>query len=257
VEHRGRRAAETLGRSRYWDDDEQDEDAAGEDDYELQELIESTTSLDCWLDDSAQAAPTSLTISDDEVCATTLTGDLSPHDSSYEGYMGNYGNTLDRWYRRAAIVVWPRRWDFAIRAQASPGWALDRLAGLVQAGDVVGARDAAATVASFCNVAANASAEKLLDRALTVARGLDEPGIAAMLLAPFQIEMLTRTHAKSLARLAAHYGEPWTSNLVVVWFGGARPVHMSWHSQRAGWLESLPVVCEALRRPKPACRSVG
>jgi 2OG-Fe(II) oxygenase superfamily len=245
-------------RGRYWDDDdEDDEDGSGEDDYELQELIESTTSLDCWLDESDEATPTSLTISDDEVCATTPTANLSPHDSSYEGYMGNYGNTLDRWYRRAAIVVWPRRWDFAVRAQASPGWALDRLAELIQAGDVAGARDAAATLASFWSVAAKADAEHLLGKALTVARGVDEPGTAAMLLAPFQIEMLARTHAASLARLAAHYGESWTRDPIGIWFGRDRPVYMSWPPQRAGWLESLPAVCEALRKVPEAGVAVG
>src|SRR5262249_7554771 len=158
---------------------------------ELQELIESTTSLDCWLDESEEAAPTSLTVSDDEVCATTPTADLSPRESSYEGYMGNYGNTLDRWYRRSAIVLWPRRWALGVRAEASPGGALDRRADLVQAGDLAGARDSAATLASFWRIAANG--KQLLGKALTVARDLDEPSIAAMLLAPFQIEMLART----------------------------------------------------------------
>jgi hypothetical protein len=38
--------------------------------------------------------------------------------------MGNDGNTLDRWYRRAAVPVWPRDPAFANRAQASPSWAL-------------------------------------------------------------------------------------------------------------------------------------
>ena len=133
-------------------------------------------------------APTSLTVSDDEVCATTPTADMSPHESSYEGYMGNYGNTLDRWYRRAAIVLWPRRWAFAVRAEASPGWALDRLADLVRLNDLAGARESAATMASFWRIAMGG--ERLLDKALIVARDLDEPGIAAMLLAPFQIEML-------------------------------------------------------------------
>ena len=33
---------------------------------------------------------------------------LTPYASEYEGYMGNYGNTMDRWYRRAALVVWPQ-----------------------------------------------------------------------------------------------------------------------------------------------------
>ncbi len=262
--------AEPQGRwgrpGRYWDDDEEDqedeedeedEDGSGDDDYELQELIESTTSLDCWLDESDKATPTSLIVSDDEVCATTPTANLSPHDSSYEGYMGNYGNTLDRWYRRAAIVLWPRRWAFAVRAQASPGWALDRLADLIRSGDVAGARAAAATLTSFWSVAAKANAEHLLGKALTVARGLDEPGAAAMLLAPFQIEMLARTDAASLAHLAAHYGESWTRDLVGVWFGRDRPAYMSWQPQRASWLESLPDVCEALRAEPEAGVQVG
>ncbi|HET8684734.1 MAG TPA: 2OG-Fe(II) oxygenase [Micromonosporaceae bacterium] len=250
--------AEPWGRrGRYWDDDEEDENGSGDDDYQLQELIESTTSLDLWLDESGEAAPTALAVSDDEVCATTPTADLSPHESSYEGYMGNYGNTLDRWYRRAAIVVWPRRWAFAVRAQASPGWALDRLADLVRAGDAAGARDAAATLASFWNVAAKANAGQLLGKALTVARGLDQPGTAAMLLAPFRIEMLASTQAEPLAQLAACYGESWTRDLVEAWFGHDRLVHVSWQPQRAGWLESLPTVCEALRAVPEAGVSVG
>ena len=247
--HRGRRG-------RYWDEDDEDEDGDDSpDDYELQELIESTTSLDCWLDESDEATPTSLTVSDDEVCATTPTADLSPQESSYEGYMGNYGNTLDRWYRRAAIVLWPRRWAFAVRAEASPGWALDRLADLVRAGDVAGAREDANTLASFWRSAAGGN--QLLGKALTVARDLDEPGIAAMLLAPFQIEMLARTHAAPLAQLAAHYGESWTHDLVEVWYGRDRPVHSSWTPQRADWLGSLPAVCEALRAAPKAGESTA
>jgi hypothetical protein len=247
--HRGRRG-------RYWAEDDEDEDGDNSpDDYELQELIESTTSLDCWLDESDEAAPTSLTVSDDEVCATTPTADLSPHESSYEGYMGNYGNTLDRWYRRAAIVVWPRRWAFAVRSEASPGWALDRLADLVRAGDVAGAREGANTLASFWR--STAGGNQLLGKALTVARDLDEPGIAAMLLAPFQIDMLARTHAAPVAQLAAHYGESWTQDLVEVWYGRDRPVHSSWTPQRADWLESLPAVCEALRAAPKAGESTA
>jgi hypothetical protein len=59
----------------------------------------------------------SLTIRDAEVSATTSSADLTPYASEYEGYMGNYGNTLDRWYRRAALVIWPRHQGFANRAK--------------------------------------------------------------------------------------------------------------------------------------------
>src|SRR5262249_4686864 len=89
-------------------------------------------------------------------------------------------------------------------------------------------------------------------KALTVARGLDEPGIAAMLLAPFQIEILARTHAASLAKLAAHYGESWAHDLVEVWFGRDRPGHSPWNPPLADWLKSLPSVCEALRAARKA-----
>lgn len=230
----------------YSDDEDEDEDSDGgsADDYELEELIESETRLDCWLDDSDEVTPTSLTIFDDEVCATTPTADLSPHESSYEGYMGNYGNTLDRWYRRAAIVLWPRRWDFAIRSEASPGWALDRLADRMRGGDLAGAREGAATLASFwTNVVRG---EQLLGKALTVARSLDDSATAALLLAPFEAEMVAQTHAASLAQLAAHYGQSWTADLVEVWFGRDRPAYQSWNPQRAAWLETLPALCKAL-----------
>jgi hypothetical protein len=250
-------------RGRHWDDEEEedDEDKDGDgdssDDYELEELIESGTSLDWWLDESGEATPTSLTVGDEEVCASMPTANLSPHESSYEGYMGNYGNTLDRWYRRAAVVVWPRRWAFAVRAEASPEWALDRLADLVQAGDVAGAREAADTLDSSWSVAEKANPGHLLGKALTVAHGLEEPDTATMLLAPFQIEMLERSHAPALAQLAAHYSESWTRDLVGVWFGRDRPAYTSRQPQRGSWLESLPTVCEGLRATPEADGPVG
>ena len=45
-------------------------------------------------------------VRDEEVCSTPSSS-LEPYASEYEGYMGNYGNTMDRWYRRAAVVLWP------------------------------------------------------------------------------------------------------------------------------------------------------
>jgi hypothetical protein len=52
--------------------------------------------------------PTSLSVHGDEAYASTPASDLRPYSSQYEGYMGNEGNTLDRWYHRAAVAVWPR-----------------------------------------------------------------------------------------------------------------------------------------------------
>jgi hypothetical protein len=143
-------------------------------------------------------------------------------------------------------VVWPRRWAFAVRAEASPDWALDRLGGMLRAGDRDGAQEGAAALASFWTRVANGA--PLLGKTLTVVRDLDEPDSAAMLLAPFRAEMLTAAHGAPLARLAAHYGEPWTRDLVEVWFGHDR--RMSWSSGQGtvDWLGSLPALCRALSK---------
>ncbi|UCM88859.1 hypothetical protein [Streptomyces marincola] len=109
------------------DDDGEDDDTGGgagvdPDDYELNELIDDEITLSWWTGpDGTGGEPISLHVRDHEVCAATPSAALTPHSSEYEGYMGNYGNTLDRWYRRAAVVVWPRDRAFAARAEALPG----------------------------------------------------------------------------------------------------------------------------------------
>jgi hypothetical protein len=122
---------------------------------------------------------------------------------------------------------------------------------------VAEARDAAASLASFWSVAVKPSAEQLLGKALGVAHDLDEPGTSAMLLAPFQIEMLDRSHAGLLVRAAVRYGDPWTRELVDVWFGRDRPAYVASQSQRARWLASLPALCDALRDAPEAGVPVG
>ena len=144
-------------RRRGWYDDydeDDDEYPGGTSDsgreYDIQELIDSEITLTHWTGpDGTRLEETSLSVDGDEVCASTKTGDLAAYSAEYEGYMGNWGNTLDRWYHRAAVVVWPRQHAFANRAETSPAWALDELAAIASAGDVPAAQAAAATLAPF------------------------------------------------------------------------------------------------------------
>jgi hypothetical protein len=231
-----------------WDDDDPDADSgsAGPDDYELDELIDWSTQLDCWIEEpGSQAVKISLAVADDEVCATTTSDQLVPYASEYEGYMGNYGNTLDRWYRRAAVVLWPRQQAFAVRAEASPGWALDALASRLESGDVAGAQADAAALAPFWDSAARGEPKRgFFTKALEVAQELGEPATAAALLAPFQVEMLGPGHAAALARLVERYGEHWAGDLIQGWSG--RAVHRG-GEDRPAWLALLPRLCEALQ----------
>lgn len=44
--------------------------------------------------------------------------DWKPTSEEYEGYTGNAGNTLDRWYHRTAIVLWPKTQHYDVLASA-------------------------------------------------------------------------------------------------------------------------------------------
>jgi hypothetical protein len=98
-------------RSSRWQDDDDDADDYDEsdDDHEPIELIDSDIALRHWQSLSGKPVKFgTLPIGDAELCFTTANDALHPFASEYEGYMGNYGETLDRWYHRAAVVLWPQ-----------------------------------------------------------------------------------------------------------------------------------------------------
>src|SRR6185437_16300974 len=177
-----------------------------------------------------------------EVCASTPSGELDPYSQEYEGYMGNYGNTLDRWYHRAAVVIWPRDRAFANRAEASPAWALDELAGMASSGDVAGARTVAATLGSFWRGVW--TDDVLFGKALRAADLIEDAATAAMLLRPFRIGSLNSVHACPFARIADRYGHEWTAELLRSSFGEDER-HQGPDAQ--GWVaDSLLDLCREL-----------
>lgn len=225
-----------------WDD--YDYCGPGEDpnDFQLNELIDDEITLDWWTGpDGTGGEAISLHVPDYEVCATTPSVNLAPCQSEYEGYMGNYGNTLDRWYRRAAVVVWPRDRAFAARAEAGSRWALHELRDRIDAGDLEGARAAAESLAPFWKkIGAQAG---LLGAALDVAAGLGVAGTAAMLLEPFRVQTVTQEHAGGLAAAAGRYGEEWTRSVIDGWFGSGH--HFG--TGLSEWVGNrLPGLCETL-----------
>lgn len=48
------------------------------------------------------------------IVSKTPLDDWAPTSEEYEGYTGNAGNTLDRWYHRSAIVLWHAEYHFDV-----------------------------------------------------------------------------------------------------------------------------------------------
>ncbi|MGI8312201.1 2OG-Fe(II) oxygenase [Saccharopolyspora hattusasensis] len=234
--------AEPVGGSRwhYYDDYDDEADPG---DYELNSLIDDEIVLGWWTGpDGTGGGSISLRVPDHELCASTPNANLTPFQAEYEGYMGNYGNTVDRWYRRAAIVVWPKERAFAARAEAGSPWALHELRDRIRAGDLEQARAAAESLAPFWKTVGGQPG--LLGAALDVAAGLGAAETAAMLLEPFRIEIVKQEHADRLATAAGRYGEDWTRSVIDEWFrlGNRFPAELS------NWVDdALPGLREALR----------
>ncbi len=76
---------------------------------ELGEIYEDDLRGDEWTDGHGAKQPWGAIAFDlSAIVASVPIDDWKPTTEEFEGYTGNAGNTLDRWYHRSAIVLWPR-----------------------------------------------------------------------------------------------------------------------------------------------------
>ncbi len=244
----GRYGGRRYGRWDSWDDDSDWDDAEGADDYTLGDLLEATISIDGAVDVAGRSSePLAGHVDDGEACWSIPTGDLTPYNFEYEGYQGNYGNTMDRWYRRAVIVLWPRDRAFAVHSEASASWALEELGCLLKNRDPSEARNRYAMLARFWAVVARDDQSRgCFKKALRVARLLDDPALATMLLAPWRTEAVSHVDAPAVAGLVEAYGDEWAAELLHRWSTQDRWTIAHAGEARRGWLESLPRISAAL-----------
>ena len=86
---------------RYYDEEE------GQGDYQMEEVFDTSLTAEHWSDaDGRDPAFGPMEVEPEEVVPPeSLTGVKPEEDVS--GYTGNEGLTMERWYRHAAVVLWP------------------------------------------------------------------------------------------------------------------------------------------------------
>ncbi len=242
-------------RWRYNDHDHEDDDDVddraetarrGAEDYALIELHDSSIELRHWLAPSGKHVQAiSGEVLDDEVCYTKASVECQPFESEHEGYTGNAGNTVDRWYHRAAVMIWPRARTFAIRAKASPGWAIREIAKALGHGASGRAREKIGEVLPFWRDAAAREQEpSFVDLVLRVAAEVGDAELAAALVEPLELERVTPRMAPRWVDLLARYGLPWCWEVIERWI--SRGTRGYGREPRERWIASLPELCVPL-----------
>ncbi len=86
----------------YWDYDDDN------DDLEMEEVYDESLSIEHWLTNEFPELGNYDLDLEDLVSAYKLT-DADPIEKEAEGYMGNYGPSLDYWYHYGAVLIWPKK----------------------------------------------------------------------------------------------------------------------------------------------------
>ena len=227
---------------RFRDDFEEDyeDDDTDEGEPILSELIDDDIELRNWVASaSKKPAAISSVVRDEELCYTRPSADMSPFQSDYTGFMGNWGNTLDRWYHRAAVVIWPRERTFVIRGRASASWALKELVRTFRRGKQEDARRKMESLLPFWSHTARSSAEPLMPDALRAAAGVADPILASRILSPLPLETFDAEAASLFEPLIRQFGLPWSEEVL-----SALPILRG--DTHRKWLAMLPRICKEL-----------
>ncbi len=86
---------------------------------EIGETYEDDLHASEWTDTEGKKLPWgAIAFDPTAVISSTPIDKWTPTSEEFEGYTGNAGNTLDRWYHRSAIVVWHREDQFEVIASS-------------------------------------------------------------------------------------------------------------------------------------------
>lgn len=239
------RYASRSFRARWNDDDDYDDgDDMDADDGEpvVGDLIDSDIELRNWVaPGSNKMEAISSSVREEELDYTQPSNEMGPFQTEHTGYMGNWGNTLERWYHRAAIVMWPRERSFVIRARASASWALEEVVRALHRKTSDDARQKLEALIPVWPQLARTATKPLMPNALRAAAGIRDPILALQLLSPLPLEGLGPKETSLFVALLSQYGLEWSKTVL-----SALPTAQD--AAHVRWLTRLPRICEELRR---------
>lgn len=184
-----------------------------------EELIDDSTCLNYWVDEHNQSLVYQhYLVNEDEVCWLTATEDLDPDKTEHEGWMGNYGNTVDYWYRRAAIVLWPKQAQIRMDFRLNHDKAIQRIFQLIQIkGHEQEIVHVIQQVNEYFHQANSSESTSQLEQYLQLALYIKNADTALFVLTNYPLYILDVTHNTLLLALQQQYGIEWCLLLLEQW----------------------------------------
>lgn len=209
------------------------------------ELIDRGIVLNHWVDaDDRQLRREDLPVADTDTASFSDTDESFLVNQEYEGYMGNYGETLDYWYRRAALVIQTPAAEQAGRFVSDFDAALVDALALARQGRGNELATRLQSAAKALHAQRQQRGRSLFAAFSKLAAALPDAGQARGLVEGFEWVDLQSADARALARLSAHRGEAWAVDLIDAW---TQPAD-HWHRHR--WrLDDPPEANGAAARP--------
>lgn len=221
-------------------------------DPEPDELIEDSMALDFWVDaDGRVLKRQPLHVDVNAAQSFTDTGEDYLVNEEYEGYMGNYGETLDYWYRRAALVLHTPQAEQAARFVTDFDAALADALALARGGDQPALTERLqGGMAELVHQLQDDDARRLWPPYAELAAALPDGALALQLCEGFDWTRLQAADAPALVGVVQAHGSAWGAALLQAW---AQDRHGGrWHQseEQPPWPRQLPAFVQA-------CESAG
>jgi hypothetical protein len=195
-----------------------------ESDINIRDLINDECTLNHWIDRDGNAVPFGQKyVSDSMICWAKSTSEFDPFETNYEGYQGNYGNTVDKWYHRAAIVLWPKNIHFNSLIDIDPSLALKTISKLLKKNLQEGHNAIDQILPQIEKL--NFDTENSIGSLLEIAYIAQDQALAARLTSNISLPLISKANHDNFVRLFEQYGEDWILKQLQQWGKPAK----GWH----------------------------
>jgi predicted 2-oxoglutarate/Fe(II)-dependent dioxygenase YbiX len=185
------------------------------------DLIVDETTVSRFLDrKNRKSFASSLSVRSKCILRNKENSSLTPVESDYEGWMGNYGNTMEYWYRRAGVILWHKDDRLSILFEFDTAAATAELLAAAKRGDD---QFLATSLRSLVNNSKRNSwyhqikgSDSQVATMVEICIAVKDPDIARKVLTPIGLDLFKSSTLSSTLKLIAHYKSKWMISLLEI-----------------------------------------